>query len=639
MGSRQRRSWIALGCIALLLIGGNVLAARYLTGDIDLTADRLYTLSRGTRGTLTKIDEPITLRFYYSARLGDTVPSYGVYAGRVRQMLDRYAAAAPGKLRLEVYDPQPFSAAEDQAVAFGLQGVPVNEQGETVYFGLAGTNSSDDRQIIPFFAAEREPFLEYDLTRLVHTLAFPKRTVVGLVSSLPLEGDMMAAMQGRPSEPMALLDQLRQTDRIEDLPLDFSAVPAEIDVLMVVHPRQLTPRTLFAIDQFVLKGGKALVFVDPYSELQAATPSPGAPPGGGAASDLEPLFKSWGIRLVPDAVVGDRDNARRVAVSSPERGPQAVDYVAWLSLKGDSLNRDDVITATLDRVNVATAGIIQPLAGATTKLVPLLTSSANASRIPVDKVKGLPDVAGLLVHFKPDGRRYVIAARITGDVETAFPGGPPPAGPAEKSPHAPPEPPAPGDFVKKSAAPINVVVVADSDMLDDRFWAQTRDFFGHPVTVPTAGNADFVANAIDTLAGGADLVDLRSRGSSARPFVVVERIQRAADDQYAARQRALEDKLKQTEAKLRSLTSGDAGSAPAQLSPEQAKTIEQFRADMLATRQQLRAVQADLRRDIGRLKTVLEFCDIALVPILVAAAAIVLGALRLKRRRRRPATG
>src|SRR5579884_2744765 len=273
MGSRQRRSWIAL-----LLIGGNVLAARYLTGDIDLTADRLYTLSRGTRATLAKIDEPITLRFYYSARLGDTVPSYGVYAGRVRQMLDRYAAAAPGKLRLEVYDPQPFSAAEDQAVAFGLQGVPVNEQGETVYFGLAGTNSTDDRQIIPFFAAEREPFLEYDLTRLVHTLAFPKRTVVGLVSSLPLEGDMMAAMQGRPSEPMALLDQLRQTDRIEDLPLDFSAVPAEIDVLMVVHPRQLTPRTLFAIDQFVLKGGKALVFVDPYSELQAATPSPGAPP-------------------------------------------------------------------------------------------------------------------------------------------------------------------------------------------------------------------------------------------------------------------------------------------------------------------------------------------------------------------------
>src|SRR5579885_1663236 len=257
------------------LIGGNVLAARYLTGDIDLTADRLYTLSRGTRATLAKIDEPITLRFYYSARLGDTVPSYGVYAGRVRQMLDRYAAAAPGKLRLEVYDPQPFSAAEDQAVAFGLQGVPVNEQGETVYFGLAGTNSTDDRQIIPFFAAEREPFLEYDLTRLVHTLAFPKRTVVGLVSSLPLEGDMMAAMQGRPSEPMALLDQLRQTDRIEDLPLDFSAVPAEIDVLMVVHPRQLTPRTLFAIDQFVLKGGKALVFVDPYSELQAATASPG----------------------------------------------------------------------------------------------------------------------------------------------------------------------------------------------------------------------------------------------------------------------------------------------------------------------------------------------------------------------------
>jgi ABC-type uncharacterized transport system involved in gliding motility auxiliary subunit len=409
---------------------------------------------------------------------------------------------------------------------------------------------------------------------------------------------------------------------------------------MLVHPQNLPDKTLFAIDQFVLKGGKALVFVDPYSELQAGERTqPGAP----ADSDLAPLFKKWGLRLLPNTVAGDRQNAMRVAVSAGGGRAQALDYIAWLKLRGSDINHDDVITADLKQLAMGSAGILEPVEGATTKIEPLVTTSPDATKIPVDKVAPLPDVAGLLTGFKSDHTRYTLAARISGPVETAFPDGPPKPAPAKPDePAKPDDPPKPADttppsgFLRRSAQPINVVVIADTDMLDDRFWADTRDFFGRRVTVPFANNADFVANAIEVLAGGEDLVDLRSRGSSARPFTVVEEIQRAADERYAAEQRALQDKLKQTQQKLRELTGNDPAN-PANLSPEQTRTIDEFRAEMVATRQQLRAVQAALRQDIEWLKAILEFCDIALVPILVAIAAVVLGGLRLRRRRRRQA--
>ena len=342
--SRRVRAWFALFCIGLLLIAVNIIAGRFANARLDLTREGLYTLSRGTRQTLARIDEPVTLRFYYSTRLGDSAPAYGVYAQRVRELLDEYVAAARGKLRLETYNPQPFSDVEDRAVAFGLQPVPLDEQGEQVFFGLAGTNSTDDQQVIAFFSPQRERLLEYDLTRLVHNLAVPKRTTVGLATSLPLEGDVMAAMRGRPMRPMAIIEQLRQLAQIETIGTQFDAVPPDIDVLMLVHPQNLPQKTLFAIDQFVLKGGKALVFVDPYSELQAGERTQ---PGQPADSDLEPLFKKWGVRLLPNVVAGDRQDAIRVAVHRPGGGAQALDYVAWIKLHGDDINHDNVVTAEL----------------------------------------------------------------------------------------------------------------------------------------------------------------------------------------------------------------------------------------------------------------------------------------------------
>ncbi|HWB48387.1 MAG TPA: Gldg family protein [Stellaceae bacterium] len=634
--ARAGRALLALAAIALLLVAGNVIVGRYGAVRLDLTAERLYTLAAGTRRTLAKLDEPITLRLYYSNRLGDRVPAFGIYAARVRELLDQYVAAAKGKLRLEVYDPVPFSDAEDRAVAYGLQAVPLNDQGEAVYFGLAATNSTDDQQVIAFLNPERERFLEYDLTRVVHALASPKRTVVGLMSSLPLVVDPTAPLQGKPGEPLAIIAQLKQVDDVENLSPDIDAIPKNVDVLMLVHPQHVSDATLFAIDQFVLKGGKALVLVDPYSEIQAALPSAHGDAGAAdpPASDLEKLFKAWGLTMTPSVVAGDRADARRVAVPVQGGAPRAMDYVGWLDLPKANLSRDDPITADLSHITLATAGILQPIEGAKTHFAPLVRTSLDAEKIPVDQVKGLPDVATLLAHFRPEQRQFVLAAHVTGEVATAFPDGKP-GGDANAGGTNAAGADAGGAALKQSAQPVNIVVVADTDLLDDRFWAQTQNFYGRRVVQPLANNADFVANAIEVLAGGQDLVDLRSRGTAARPFTVVERIQRSAEDRYAAEQRSLEDKLKQTQAKLHGLTTGEGGAAAATATAEQTKEIDKFRADMLATRQQLRQVQAALRRDIERLKIMLEFFDIALVPIVVVSVAVVGAALRRRRRLRR----
>ena len=641
--SRRTLALLSLVSAAVLFVSVNVIANHVLrSARIDLTSGRIYTLSAGTARTLAGIQEPITLRFYYSRRLGDEIPSYGIYAQRVRETLEEYAARAGGKIDLQVIDPEPFSPEEDRAVALGIQGVPLEQGGEKVYFGLAATNSTDDQELIPFFQPERERFLEYDLTKMIHSIARPKKTVVGLVTALPLEGNFAAALQGQPLRPYAIVTQLRQLYELRTISTEFDKVEPDIDVLLIVHPQNLPEKTLYAIDQFVLAGGRALVFVDPHSETQETHPNPYGPQGGPVDSNLEPLFKAWGVELQPKVVAGDLQAARKVNVGSSV-SPVPLDYVAWLQLKDAALNHDDLVTGDLDQINMASAGILKPTKDAKTTFVPLIQTSTESEEIPVDKVEGMPDVAGLLDNFKPSGERYTLAARISGPAETAFPDGPPKPKEDQKSSAAQP---AAADAAKKddpaeqaaapelkeAKQPINVIVVADTDMLDDRFWAQTSDFFGQQVVVPTASNGDFVANALEVLAGGNDLISLRSRGTAARPFVVVDRIQRAAEAQNRANEKALEDKLKATEAKIKDIQQNKEGTVT--LTAEQSQAIDNFRGEMLRTRQQLRVVQRALRQDIDRLKAELEFFDIAFIPILVGIVAIVLGAVRINRRKR-----
>jgi ABC-type uncharacterized transport system involved in gliding motility auxiliary subunit len=639
MMSRKAAAAVALLCAVALFVGINVIAEKTLTSErIDLTQQKLYTLAEGSKKTLARIDEPVTFRFYFSKRLGDEIPTYGLYASRVRELLQEYAALSNGKIRLEELNPIPYSQVEDRAVAFGLQGVPIDQGGEQVYFGLAATNSTDDQQVIPFFQPERERFLEYDLTKIVHNLAFPKKPVVALVTALPLEGDMMAAMQGRPMQPMAVIEQLRPLYDVRTLGGEITQLDKDVDVVLLAHPQNLSEKTLYAVDQFVLRGGKALVFVDPNSEMQSSRPSRFNPPGSPSDSDLPKLFEAWGVEMLPKTIAGDRARARRVNAGTGTR-VQAADYLAWMNLRKDSLNADDPITAELSALNFATAGILEPKAGASTKFDPLVSTTVAGGKIAVDKVQSpMPDVNGILRDFKRENRPLTLAARITGPATSAFPDGPPKE---EKKDEAKPEEnkaetkaEAPKDHLAKGN--ISVVVVADTDMLDDRFWIQSQDFFGQRVVTPIANNGDFVANAIEVLAGGTELVSLRSRGTSARPFEVVQEIQRNAEQRYSAKEKELQDHLKELDGKMKDIrVVKDQQGQNMVLTSEQAAALDQFRGEMLQTRQQLRDVQLALRQDIDRLKSWLQFANIGLVPILVGLVAIVLGTLRLRRRARR----
>ena len=642
---------VALGLV--LLIAVNVLtSALFPAARLDLTQDRLYTLSDGTRQVLRQLDEPVTLRLFLSDRLLREVPAYGAYATRVRDLLREYVNAAGGKLKLETFDPQPFSDVEDRAVALGLQGVPVDQGGEQVYFGLAGSNTTDDEEVIAFFQPEREPFLEYDLTRLVYKLARPNKRVVGLISTLPMEGDMMMAqMQGGMPSAWAVLDQIRQFFTVRTLGTDVDAIPPDVDVLMLVHPTGLSDKVKFAIDQFVLKGGKALVFVDPYSETTAfraqAMMMRGAPPSGASnpTSDLEPLFAKWGIKMDSGSVVGDRRLARRVNAGGASR-VQAADYLAWISVPADDTNRKDPVTGDMQRLNFATAGILEPVDGAKTRFEPLVTSSNQAMHLPVSKVNtmGTPDILGILRSFKTEGKPLTIVARVSGPVETAYPDGPPQAAaeakpadkPAAATPaSAPAAAPAPAKPAVVKQGDVNVIVVADTDMLDDRFWVQTQQFFGQKVAVPSANNADLVVNALDNLTGSNAMISLRSRGISDRPFTLVRAIQQDAESQFRAKEQELQDKVKDTEKKLADLRGSgkEAGGQPI-LTPEQAREIDRFRGQLIQTRGELRDVQRALRQDIDRLQSMIRFVNIGLIPLVVAVVAVVLGILRLRRRRR-----
>ncbi|MGQ0674600.1 MAG: Gldg family protein [Rhodospirillales bacterium] len=634
---RRRNAAIGLGLAGVLFVAVNVLAQGALTGArLDLTKDRLFTLSPGTRAVLSRIDEPVTLRFFFSENLGREIPGYANYARRVQDMLGEFEAASRGRLVVERYSPLPFSDVEDRAVALGLQGVPIDQGGEPVYFGVSGANTTDDRETIAFLTPERERFLEYDLARMVQALANPKRKVVGVITDLPLDGDVMMMMRGMPTQPWYIMELLRGQFEVKTLSADIDRVPDDVDVVWLAHAASITEKAQYALDQYVLRGGRALVFVDPHAESQSGRQQM----GGATSSELGKLLQAWGVDMAKDKVAGDRANARRVNAGTAARVVPA-DYPVWMIMRQANLNQDDPLMSQIAQINMASTGILTKREGATTTVEPLITTSPQSMAIETKRLSegagGMPDILGIIKDYKPELKGMMVAARITGAVATAFPDGPPK--PGENAP--PPKPdakPLPAHLAK-SEKPINVIVVADSDLLDDRFWVQVQDFFGQRLAVPTANNADFVANALDFLAGGGELVGLRGRGTAQRPFELVRALQREAEAQLRGTERQLQEKLNEVKKNLRDAEAGDKTSGQASLTPQQAQTIEKFRAEMLDIRRQLRDVQAALRRDIDRLEAVLRFVNIGLVPLVVALIAIGVGGWRVARRRRPVAQG
>lgn len=630
-GSKALLTGTGLIAAFAVFLGFNILVNQGLRDvRIDLTQARLYTLSDGTRNVLKAIPEPITLRFFFSDKLASNAPQLKQYGTRVRELLERYAALAGGKIRLEVIDPEPFTEAEDRAVQAGLQGAQL--PGGSLYFGLVGSNTLDQQQTIAFFQAEKEQFLEYDLTKLIYGLSNPAKPTIGILGALPLEygpGGMMAAMRGQ-MQPYLILEQIKQFFQVKMLD---ASKPEEIDdklsTLILAHPKDLSPQAQYAIDQYVLKGGRLIVFADPYSETMAAMPNPmtGQPmPGGDQSSLLPELFKAWGIEVQAGKFVADLSMAQRVQTGRP--GAAAVaDYIPWLAIPGERLSQDDVVTAELTQLNAASMGAIRKLDGGTTTLTPLITSSKQAMLMDTADLQGDPNPQVLAEKFKATGETYTMAARISGPAKTAFPGG------------APADTKTAGPQVTDSAKPINVLLVADADMLDDRFWVRTQQMMGQSMYVPIAANADLLVNAIDNMSGSGDLIGLRSRGRSQRPFEVIDNMRRVAEQQFLARQRALEQKLETTQKQLAELQSKAQDQSNALLSAEQEAAITTFRDDLLSTRRELRGVQRELNRDIEGLQVFVKFINIGLMPLLAALVAVGLAIVWRRRRIRRAMEG
>ncbi|NNM00475.1 MAG: GldG family protein, partial [Gammaproteobacteria bacterium] len=378
-----------------LFLGINVISNETLTSlRLDVTDNKLFTLSDGTVNILNDLDEPVRLRFYYSAKLFAGVPQYLNYGKRVRDMLEEYAAESGGKLELQVIDPEPFSEAEDQAVAFGIRQLPFSATGEMAYLGLAGTNSTDDEDVLPFLSPDREDALEYDITKMVYTLANPRKRVIGVLSGLPMFGGPLNPATGAPGQPWTVITVLEELFETRELGTDITTIDDDVDTLMVVHPKALPRSTLYAVDQFILRGGKAIVFVDPLAEEDSAQPNPEAPmvlPD--TSSDLPDLFGSWGISLVEGKIVGDRLNAIRVSYRG-SRGPQEIEYLPWLRFESANLNGDDFITNQLNVINMGSAGAFTIDEAAATTVTPLIYSSRDSMLVDKDAVLFVRDPSG-----------------------------------------------------------------------------------------------------------------------------------------------------------------------------------------------------------------------------------------------------
>jgi ABC-type uncharacterized transport system involved in gliding motility auxiliary subunit len=646
-----RLAWGGLAFAAVALLSINLIASQTLGGwKADLTEDKLFTISPGSVAVLQSMEEPIKAKLYFSKQLGELSSAYARYFDRIRTMLEEFQRISGGKLQLEILDAAPFSDTEDQAVAAGIVGRRLNAEGEMGYFGLVATNSTDDQQVIGQLSPDRESFVEYDVTKLIHTLANPKKRRVGIMSSLPLDGGQNPMTQ-QETPPWMIMSQIREFFDVETIDQAAKEIPSRIDVLLVAQPTTLTPEAAYAIDQYALKGGKLLVLIDPLAE--AAQMELLSKQGEGRA-ELAKLLKTWGIAFDPKKVAADIRHARRVQFGQGDQG-MVTEYVAWLGLDHSAIDARDVLAGGIEELNIASAGVLVPT-GATDgpAVTPILTTSPEAMEIATQSVGMSANPVELLRNYKPGGKALMLAARISGDAKTTFPDGAPK--PAEKKdektddkkpdaapaadaakPEEKPADPAPKADAKAGPGPghvatghVNAIVIADTDLMADRFWVDSREMMGQEFVIPTASNAAFIVGALENLTGSDALIALRGRGIKERTFTLVEDLRRDAERKFREKEEVLTKKLKDAEQELDKLqAAGISGSVV--ISEKERATIEDVKEQMLETRRELRQVKLALRERIDSLDGWLQFANIALVPILIGVAGLGYSAWRSRR--------
>jgi ABC-type uncharacterized transport system involved in gliding motility auxiliary subunit len=605
---------------------------------IDLTQDRLFTLADGTRNIVRNLETPVELLFFYSDEATGDVPQLRAYGNRVQELLREMVIASDGRLSMAVIDPQPFSVEEDLATEFGVQAVPLSQGGQQVYFGLVvlDTESSNRQeagegeknfQTLPLIRPDQEGFLEYEFSRLITLVSNPKTPVVGLLTELNIDGGFNAAT-GQPAPSWAIMESIRYLYDVRRLSPFTDAIDEDIDILFIVHPQNLEEQTLYAIDQHVMRGGKVMVFVDPNADSQSQQVMSGSADFDSLSSDLAPLLNAWGVEYDPERVLADQELALFVTVGQAQR---PITHLGMIGVQRPGF-ANDIVTAGLEIMNMSSLGALTPRPDASTSFEPLIQSSDKAMLMEGEFFKALTDPSILLDEFEASGERYTVAARITGSAASAFPEGRPlsTGNTDEADTDAVAAETEPAPHLAQSQGSISVIVVADTDFLTDRMWAQLTSMFGQRMVQAFASNGNFVINALDNLGGSADLISIRNRGSYARPFTRVLELQRAADERLRQEETELLQALAETEQQLAALSQGSAGGNT--LTPQQEEQIDRFIQQQLETRRKLREVQHQLNDDIESLGSTLKLINTALIPVVLIIVALTMAWLRRRRR-------
>lgn len=626
---KQWNKWIAFGLLLLVLVLVNIIG--HLTrGQADLTDHELFTLSPGSRSLLAGIDEPVTLRFYFSRSVEGAPIQFKNYGARVEDLLRQYENAGRGKLRLEVIDPRPDTPEEEAAIRAGIAGQPL-PTGETLFFGLLAIQADQERTI-PIFSIQRESFLEFDISQILHRVQQVTLPRLGIVSSLPVLADPFQAMMGGPSRgegDWAFVENLRNQFEIE--PVEGDELPENLDVLAVIHPQNLSNSLLFEIDQFLLSGKPVFAAVDPSSFIQKSQMNQQQMMMGQApstSSDLSRLFSSWGLEYDASMVVGDPELAAEVNTGSG----RAIRYPVWLAV--DRFNKESPPTAQLNQMLFPEPGSFRLSEDSALELTPLITTTAKGGQIfGATLTYTAPEQVGR--QLQTGGGEQVLAGLVRGSFSTAFPEGRP-AEPAEndgENQAEEPEAAEPESFLSASQGNSTLFLIADTDFLADQFSVRTMNFLGTLARSPLNDNLAFASNISEFLAGSEDLIGLRGKGTARRPFERVQEIELAAQENYEEQLAALEQRLQEVQAKLQELLGQQQEQGRLVASPEMQEAIESFRLQEAEMRGERREIRKRLREDIERLKLNLILANLLIVPTLVGIFGINFFLLRNRRQK------
>jgi ABC-type uncharacterized transport system involved in gliding motility auxiliary subunit len=618
------------GLVALLAI---LVASNVIVGNLrirtDLTQENLYSLSTGSRNALKNLDREVTVKLFFN-RSSTQVPIFlKDYARQVEDLLKEYRALSGGRVIVETYDPKPDSDEEEWAQRYGITGQTVNPFEPPVYLGLVAV-AGDMEGTLPVLDPRAEQMLEYNVTRLIYSVCHPKKPVLGVISSLPVLGRSSPRMPfpgapGANTPPWAAFQELRQNCEIREIEPSAPEIGKDVDALAVVHPKELPESALYAIDQFALRGGRVLVFVDPLSLVDMDSQPQEYPYGMGqqAASDLGPLFKAWGIGYDAGKVLVDPRCITRVRGT----GNRIEESPVILSARTGNISRSDALTSQFESMLFPFAGVLSDEAPAGVTFTALVRSSDSAGT--ADTMTARMGTQAMLAALKPAGTPLAIAARITGKVKTAFPDG----APVEKKDETQDKPPAPTPKEDHLAeGNIAVIVVADVDMLDDRFAVETMNFFGTSASRAINDNISFLVGAAEQLTGSADLIGIRSRGMFNRPFDRVLALEDRARGIWRTKEEALQKQLEEAQSQLSRLQNQKDQSQRFILTEDQQKAIANFRAQESVIKRDLKEVRKSLRSDIERLGVVVKTVNIALMPLLVSIAGVSYGLARRRRR-------